>query len=62
MNPPQILLADRCAGQPLEPGQGPLQIIVPDDKVHGRWVRQANLIEILPSGDLRGTSTNSPPR
>ncbi len=31
-------------------------------KVHARWVRQAKLIEILPIGDLRGTSTNSPPR
>lgn len=50
----QVVLADTREGRPLSPTQGPLQIIVPDDKVHARWVRQANLIEVLPIGDLRG--------
>jgi DMSO/TMAO reductase YedYZ molybdopterin-dependent catalytic subunit len=58
----QVLLADRREGQPLNPAQGPLQIIVPDDKVHARWVRQVNLIEVRPLGDLHETSTNSSPR
>jgi hypothetical protein len=55
----QILLADRRNGQPLGPLQGPLQIIVPEDKVYARWVRQVNLIEILSIGDLRQASTKS---
>ena len=34
-----ILLADRRDGQPLNKREGPLRIIVPEDKRHGRWVR-----------------------
>jgi DMSO/TMAO reductase YedYZ molybdopterin-dependent catalytic subunit len=56
-----VLLADQRNGQPLKPPQGPLQLIVPDDKVHARWVRQANLIEVLPVGDLGDAASNSPP-
>lgn len=55
----EILLADRREGQPLGPAQGPLEIIVPDEKVHARWVRQVNPIVVLSVGDLRVTSTNS---
>jgi hypothetical protein len=58
----QILVADRRDGQPLSPSQGPLQIIVPDEKVHGRWVRQVKIIEVLPLGDLSEVSTNRSPR
>jgi DMSO/TMAO reductase YedYZ molybdopterin-dependent catalytic subunit len=57
----QVVLADRREGLPLSPAQGPLQIIVPDDKVHARWVRQVNYIEVAPLGDLRAASTNSLP-
>ncbi len=57
----EILIADRREGQPLQPPQGPFQIIVPDDKIHARWVRQANLIEVLPIGDLRGAASNPSP-
>jgi DMSO/TMAO reductase YedYZ molybdopterin-dependent catalytic subunit len=56
-----ILLADRRNGQPLGTAQGPLQNIVPSDKVHARWVRRVNLIEILSIEDLREAATNSPP-
>lgn len=35
-----VLLADRRDGQPLNEKEGPLRIIVPDEKRHGRWVRQ----------------------
>jgi DMSO/TMAO reductase YedYZ molybdopterin-dependent catalytic subunit len=59
--PGKILLADRREGQALDPAHGPLQIIVPDEKVHARWVRQVKTIEVLPIGDLPG-ATNSPPR
>lgn len=61
-SPRQILLADRREGRALKPAQGPLEIIVPDDKVHARWVRQVNLIEVLPLGELREpAATPSPP-
>jgi DMSO/TMAO reductase YedYZ molybdopterin-dependent catalytic subunit len=55
----EILLADRREGRPLEARQGPLEIIVPDETVRARWVRQVNLIEILSIGDVREASTNS---
>jgi DMSO/TMAO reductase YedYZ molybdopterin-dependent catalytic subunit len=58
----KILLADRREGQPLGPANGPLQLIVPDDRVHGRWVRQVNFIEVLPIGDRGAAATNSVPR
>jgi DMSO/TMAO reductase YedYZ molybdopterin-dependent catalytic subunit len=35
-----ILLADRRDGKPLSAHDGPLQIIVPGEKRHARWVRQ----------------------
>jgi DMSO/TMAO reductase YedYZ molybdopterin-dependent catalytic subunit len=35
-----ILLADRRDGRPLSPRDGPLQIVVPGEKKHARWVRQ----------------------
>lgn len=35
-----VLLADRRDGKPLNEKEGPLRIIVPDEKRHGRWVRQ----------------------
>jgi hypothetical protein len=48
----EILIADRRDGQAISAAKGPLEIIVPDDKVYSRWVRQANFIEILPVGKL----------
>ncbi|MGE0126537.1 MAG: molybdopterin-dependent oxidoreductase [Blastocatellales bacterium] len=35
-----VLLADRRDGKPLSEKEGPLRIIVPDEKRHARWVRQ----------------------
>jgi len=35
-----ILLADHRDGQPLSAREGPLQIVVPGEKKHARWVRQ----------------------
>jgi len=35
-----ILLADRRDGKPLDGKEGPLRIVVPDEKRHSRWVRQ----------------------
>lgn len=35
-----VLLADRRDNKPLADTEGPLRIIVPHEKRHGRWVRQ----------------------
>ena len=35
-----VLLADRRNNKPLAVTEGPLHIIVPHEKRHGRWVRQ----------------------
>lgn len=58
----QILLADRRAGKPLNPAQGPLQLVVPDEKAHARWVRQVTLIEVLPLGDVSKNSVSAASR
>lgn len=41
-----ILVAFRADGKPLADGAGPLQMIVPDDKRHGRWVRQVTSLAL----------------
>src|SRR5713226_4105039 len=35
-----IILADRRDGKPLAEKEGPLRIVVPDEKREARWVRQ----------------------
>jgi DMSO/TMAO reductase YedYZ molybdopterin-dependent catalytic subunit len=35
-----VLLADRRDGRPLSSREGPLQVVVPGEKRHARWVRQ----------------------
>ena len=39
-----VLLADKKNGSPLPPSEGPLRIVVPDEKRQARWVR--NVISI----------------
>jgi DMSO/TMAO reductase YedYZ molybdopterin-dependent catalytic subunit len=41
-----ILLADRRDGQPLSTREGPLQVVVPGEKKHARWVRQVIKLRI----------------
>ena len=41
-----ILLADRRDGQVLSSREGPLQIVVPGEKKHARWVRQVIALRI----------------
>lgn len=41
-----MLLADRRDGKPLAITEGPLRIIVPDEKRHARWVRQVTTLSI----------------
>ena len=40
------LLADRRDGKPLSTQSGPLQIIVPGEKKHARWVRQVITLKV----------------
>jgi DMSO/TMAO reductase YedYZ molybdopterin-dependent catalytic subunit len=46
-NDRMILLADRRDGGALPAAAAPLQIIVPGDKTHARWVRQVKSLTIL---------------
>lgn len=41
-----VLLADTRDGKPLDEKNGVWQIIVPDEKKHGRWVRQVISLKI----------------
>ncbi len=41
-----ILLADRRDGQPISTRDGPLQVVVPGEKKHARWVRQVIRLKI----------------
>jgi DMSO/TMAO reductase YedYZ molybdopterin-dependent catalytic subunit len=45
-----IFLADRRDGQPLSASEGPLRIIVPDEKQQARWVRQVTSLTVLHPG------------
>ena len=42
----QVLLVDRCAGQPLAEKDGPLRLIAPDESRPARWVRQVQSITV----------------
>jgi hypothetical protein len=42
-----IILADRRDGASSPANSGPLQVIVPGDKEHGRWVRQVKSLMIM---------------
>ena len=39
-----VLLADRRDGKPLSEKEGPLRIVVPDEKRQARWIRQVKSI------------------
>ena len=41
-----VLVADRRDEQPLSATEGPLRLIVPDEKRHARWIRQVVAITI----------------
>ena len=41
-----ILLADKRDGKPLAASEGPLRIVVPDEKRQARWVRQVSILTI----------------
>lgn len=41
-----FLLADRRDGKPMNEKDGPLRVVVPDEKRHARWVRQVTAMSI----------------
>ena len=41
-----VLLADRRDNQPLPTAEGPLRLVIPDEKRHARWVRQVVSIHL----------------
>lgn len=41
-----VILADAQDAKPLSDHDGPWQIIVPDEKKHGRWVRQVTALKL----------------
>jgi len=45
-----IFLADLRDGQPLSTSEGPLRIIVPNEKRQARWVRQVTTLTVLHAG------------
>lgn len=54
-----VLLADTRDGKPLDEKEGVWQLIVPDDKKHGRWVRQVVKITVVKISDHKAVSRNS---
>jgi DMSO/TMAO reductase YedYZ molybdopterin-dependent catalytic subunit len=42
-----ILIADRVDGNAIAAASGPLQLIVPGDQGHGRWVRQLKSLTLV---------------
>lgn len=60
LSPQTILLADRVNGAPLTENDGPLKLIVPNDKRHRRWVRQVAKIEVRQAAT--GESAPAKPR
>lgn len=44
-----VIVADRCDGQPLNDREGPLRIIITGEKKQARWIRQlTSLVVLLP--------------
>ncbi len=43
----QILLAYLRAGEPLADGVGPFRIIVPEEKLHARWIRELVSVKLV---------------
>ena len=46
-----VLLADRRDGKPLSEKEGPLRIVVSDEKRQARWIRQVKSIQVRNAAD-----------
>ena len=42
----KIIVADTMDGKPLQPKQWPLQLVVPQDRRHARWVRMLTTVSV----------------
>lgn len=42
-----VLLAIRRDDKPLAVGEGPVRLIVPDDKRHARWIHQVRILTLV---------------
>lgn len=42
-----VLLVDKRDGEALSKAEGPLRLVIPDEKKAGRWVRQVTVLKIL---------------
>lgn len=42
-----VLLVDKRDGEGLSKAEGPLRLVIPDEKKAGRWVRQVTVLKIL---------------
>jgi DMSO/TMAO reductase YedYZ molybdopterin-dependent catalytic subunit len=51
-----VLLADTKDGQPLSVSEGPFRVIVPDDKMGVRWVRQVSSLTVC--AVIKGKNSN----
>src|SRR5262245_27178335 len=49
-----ILLADRRDGKPLAEKEGPLRLVIPDEKKQARWVRQVKTLIIMRAEAIGG--------
>jgi DMSO/TMAO reductase YedYZ molybdopterin-dependent catalytic subunit len=41
-----VVLVDRRGGKALDAKEGPLRIVVPDEKMHARWIRQVTGLSV----------------
>lgn len=49
-----VLVATSMDGAPLPPAEGPVRLVVPDEKRHGRWVRQVRRVVVVVEGGSGG--------
>lgn len=42
-----VFLVDRCDGQPLDAGHGPLQLVAPHEARNARWLRKVKSITVV---------------
>ena len=56
-----VLLADHRDGQPLSTAEGPLRLVVPDEKRHARWVRQVGSCTAAPRDPCCPSPPGVPP-
>ena len=51
-----VLLADRRDQKPLSESEGPLRLVIPEEKKRARWVRQVNTLTVRRALDLNRDS------